>query len=201
MRKLTNQVFPDSVNRDSLLTACGFFGCTPQWIHHHYPNDIARYFIHLLPQHDVIIDSKVHMLMENQLPCIPGWHFDEIDRVDGKIDLENNTFKTHWMCVLDFGTGSLTRFVDKSESFSMIKNYAQLNGIIESTLSERRIYAVENNALYEFDCYDAHEGVKAKGNGWRYFIRATAGSKRKVTNEVRRQTCIYIDTADLKKGW
>lgn len=34
-------------------------------------------------------DVKIHMLMPNQYPCIPNWHFDNVPRINGiqKFDL------------------------------------------------------------------------------------------------------------------
>lgn len=40
---------------------------------------------------DFVWDVKVHMLMPNQFPCIPNWHFDNIPRVNNKQDFDKVT--------------------------------------------------------------------------------------------------------------
>ena len=33
-----------------------------------------------LPEDEYLVDVKIHMLMPNQYPCIPNWHFDFMPR-------------------------------------------------------------------------------------------------------------------------
>ena len=37
---------------------------------------------------DFTWDVKVHMLMPNQFPCIPNWHFDNVPRLNNKQDFD-----------------------------------------------------------------------------------------------------------------
>lgn len=161
----------------------------------------------------LIVDSKVCQLMEGMYPCIPGWHFDEVKRDEnGQLDWENNEHdKRHYMMILDWGTGSLTEFYRPHRGYydlkraSGIKDYTQLNQEISDDLNNNRrlklTETVESGVVYEFNCLNAHRGTPAKGNGWRYFIRATLLTQRPFFNQIRTQTQVYLPQENLEKGW
>jgi hypothetical protein len=161
---------------------------------------IAKLLLDNIPHGEYIVDSRTHMLKPGWLPCIGGWHYDEVKRdAEGKLDWDNNIDKTHYLLILDFGTGSMTQYVNMS--IPEIKNYEKLNSLIKVAEEDLciDIETCDNNSIYMFDCLDAHKGQKATGDGWRYFIRATANTQREYTNEIRYQTQVYIE--DEYKGW
>lgn len=170
-----------------------------------------------------IVDSKVVQLMKGMYPCIPGWHLDEVRRDEnGQLDYNNNEWmKQHYMMLIDFGTGSLTEFYERPrhEYIKQMKGYDDLNDLINSEIEYERntqkqrlelekrpfisskIETCESGKIYNFDCQDPHRGTPAKANGWRYFIRATYNSQRKIMNQLRPQTQVYIPVSNLDKGW
>lgn len=55
----------------------------------HLMPDIAE-IVQTFPDNgeDYVWDVKVHMLMPNQFPCIPNWHYDNVPRVNNKQDFD-----------------------------------------------------------------------------------------------------------------
>jgi len=168
-------------------------------------NDFGRRFRRAMPE--TILDSRVHMLKPGWFPCIPGWHYDEVERFeggdlvkeDGAVLDWDRTYegKEHYMMILDFGSGSLTEFARARVADPRVKNYTELNRLFQA--HSPLIEQVKSNAIYRFDILDAHRGVPAKRDGWRYFIRATVGTQRILANELRTQTQVYIPAFDV--GW
>lgn len=90
-------------------------------------------------------DVKVHMLMPNQYPCIPNWHFDNIPRVNNVQDWD--LVKVHLPMYLyisghpltEFRNGGSitpkkwTRFTQKDEHRGTISNDFQWRGFIRAT--------------------------------------------------------------------
>ena len=170
---------------------------------------IAKQFLNKLPfiidkYSPTIVDSRVSMLQPGWLPCIGGWHYDEITRDSGgNLDYVNNNFnKVHFMMLLDYGTNSLTEFCDipigliSGDNEDYPRNYEELTNRIERF--QPPITTIEDNTIYSFNNIDAHRGVPATGYGWRYFIRATINTQREFANEIRTQTQIYTDAKNAK---
>jgi len=167
---------------------------------------VAKEFLDWLPQDEYIVDSRVSMLKKGWFPCIPGWHFDEIERrADGTLDLIGTDFdKKHYMMIMDFGTKSRTEFCHYqfTKEFLMthnINNYDSFNTMIDNM--DAPTERVGSNCIYEFTSLDAHRGLPAQDSGWRYFIRATKGHQRTYRNEIRTQTQVYIPFYNINKGW
>ena len=164
------------------------------------------------PNTSVIVDSRVHMLMPGWYPCIPGWHHDDIDRgglfnqpeygkdVHGR-DMQS---KYHFMGLVnahiaptEFIVGS-TILTDPDNVPNVYEKWHQ-----EIEWSKRRghhqVEKAESGKIYEFNQFSMHRGTQAVSSGWRWFIRVTVGSNRRVTNEIRNQVQTYIPVEN--KGW
>jgi len=168
---------------------------------------IAEQFIAGLPPTGVgdryIIDSKVVMLMPGMMPCIGGWHFDEVLR-DEELGLDydgNDDRKTHYMMILDEGTRSLTEFY--TGKAPLLTTYKELDYELEhvqkSNISPELFTMIQPNRIYQFDWSDAHRGTPASDKGWRYFIRATKYHQRAYINKFRKQVQVYVES--FSHGW
>ena len=89
-------------------------------------------------------DVKVHMLMPNQYPCIPNWHFDNVPRENG-----------------------IQRFDKVKPELPM---YAWLSG---PPLTQFKHGFIEAKKWVRFNQLDEHRGTISGDFTWRCFIRAT----------------------------
>lgn len=75
---------------------------------------ITKRFLDLLPYrfNTGVFDSRVHMLMPGWVPCIPGWHHDDVPRTrsDGQPDYENMAYKSEHVMGLVNGDLAPTQF-------------------------------------------------------------------------------------------
>ena len=169
------------------------------------------------PLDNLIIDSRSHMLMPNWYPCIPGWHLDDVDRsvrADGQPDHVNPSYKPqHFMRII--GDCSRTSFLCGSISLPDVPDgqlntetvcpessiYEYWHKLIEEKVKTRRALEVpvQEGSIIVFDWQSFHKGNPATKNGWRWFIRASAKSKRPIVNEIRKQTQVYL--AAPFEGW
>lgn len=118
-------------------------------------------------------DVKVHMLMPNQYPCIPNWHFDNIPRLNNEQDW--NQVQTHLPMYLWLSGEPLTEFRDSG-----------------------KINACE---WVRFTQKDEHRGTMSKDFQWRGFIRATHNgimpANTSGTDVTRRHSQVYLDAANF----
>jgi hypothetical protein len=201
---VTEQVFDDPNSMD-IRYAAQLFGYSSKLARQEIDCPVAQGFLNELEDDvDYIVDSRAHMLMPGWLPCIGGWHFDEVARDQNKnLHWDSNKPKEHYFMIIDQGTGSLTEFAQfdwprDQEGCVMPRHYEELSEWIKYD-STKIIHTCESNKIYSFDCFDAHRGTPATGHGWRYFIRATANTQRTYANEIRKQTQVYIPSESV--GW
>lgn len=153
-----------------------------------------------------VIDTRVHMLMEGWYPCIPGWHHDDVprERGDGQPNYLNPSYKSEHLMLLVNGNICPTTFAFGGCNLTIPNEgiiYEQWNNDVD-VLIENGVLSkvpVETNKWYYFNYHSFHKGVPAVRNGWRYFIRISWNTKRKPTNEIRRQVQVYLDI--VNKGW
>ena len=155
-----------------------------------------------------VIDTRVHMLMKGWYPCIPGWHHDDVprERGDGQPEYINPSYRSkHVMLLMNDSPGDIssTEFAIGKCNLEIPKGiiYETWNRDVDTLINHDILkkVTVEDNQWYFFDDRSFHRGVAAIRNGWRYFIRVSWDTKRKATNEVRRQVQVYLD--NVNQGW
>lgn len=118
-------------------------------------------------------DVKVHMLMPNQFPCIPNWHFDNIPRVNNEQDWSQ--VKTHLPMYLWISGEPLTEF--------------------------RKTGKISPKEWVRFTQKDEHRGTMSEDFQWRGFIRAThkdiLPSNPSGSNVLRRHSQVYLDSSNF----
>lgn len=174
--------------------------------------NITREFLSLLPDDwrnakDLIIDSRVHMLMPGWFPCVPGFHLDDIPRElpNGQPNHRNPSYLAeHLLCLVN-GEVAPTEFALGLAEFPEIKEgekyYQVWHPIVEQKIKNGELskFCAPSNQLIYFNCHTWHQGVKAVKNGWRWFIRCSRNTGRKPTNEIRAQVQVYLEVP--MEGW
>lgn len=201
-----------------------FFSATPTYALRK-GGPITRAFLDLLPaewltsHYDLVIDSRVHMLMEGWMPCIPGWHLDDIPRTrkDGQPDHLNPIYRAEHILAL-VGDCSRTAFLKGHIELMDVPDgelgigglcpetsiYGKWHGDIERQMQGPPGWAPEveyapERRLIHFNDQSFHRGTPATHAGWRWFARVTRGSDRKALNKIRTQTQVYLPTPNA--GW
>jgi len=122
---------------------------------------------------DFTWDVKVHMLMPNQYPCIPNWHFDNIPRLNNKQDWDKVR--------LD------------------LPMYLWLSG--EPTTEFRNSGRSEVGKWTRFTQKDEHRGTMSEDFQWRGFIRAThkgiLPANPSGMDVLRRHSQVYLDVSNF----
>lgn len=177
--------------------------------------DITRDFLQILPDSwkgsDVILDSRVHMLMPGWYPCIPGWHLDDVPRTrpDGQPDHAAPVYQSEHLTAI-IGDAGKTQFINRR---IQLEDVPVGEGPVYRVWNEdlqRRIVAglpgystglmqILPGHLYEFNWQSFHRGMPATKSGWRWFVRLSKRTTRPVTNEIRRQVQVYMPAIEV--GW
>mgnify|MGYP003630207894 CR=1 FL=1 len=122
---------------------------------------------------DFTWDVKVHMLMPNQFPCIPNWHFDNIPRVNNAQDW--GQVKTHLPMYLYISGEPLTEFRGKGK--------------------------INPKEWVRFTQADEHRGTMSEDFQWRGFIRSThkgiLPSNESGADVTRRHSQVYLDSSNF----
>lgn len=174
---------------------------------------LTHSFLEALPEDwrtskDLIIDSRVHMLMKDFFfPCIPGYHHDDVPRraLDGQPDYDNPEYRSEHVMALVNGDVCPTQFALGKAEFPDIEPgevyYRVWHPIVEAKIASGELITLDapSNQLIYFDDRTWHQGVIARENGWRWFIRASRNTNRKATNELRRQVQVYLQNP--MDGW
>ncbi|AGK87039.1 hypothetical protein RIO-1_25 [Pseudoalteromonas phage RIO-1] len=117
-------------------------------------------------------DIKVHMLMPNQFPCIPNWHFDNIPRVNNEQD---------W-----------------GQVRTDLPMYLWISG---EPLTEFRDGKISPKTWVRFTQKDEHRGTMSEDFQWRGFIRAThkdiLAANPSGTDVTRRHSQVYLDASNF----
>lgn len=174
---------------------------------------LTRHFLNRLPidwllAPDLIIDSRVHMLMKGWYPCIPGFHHDDVPRTTptGQPDYITPAYKAeHVMMII--GDCCPTEFALGKSNFPSValmageKYYKVWHPIVVGQIKTgvlKSYLAVPDTLIY-FNWQTWHQGTPATKDGWRWFIRATRNTYRKPTNELRKQVQVYLENP--MEGW
>lgn len=123
---------------------------------------------------EFVWDVKVHMLMPNQYPCIPNWHFDNIPRVNNEQDFSKIT--PDLPMYLWLSGPPITEFKDGRE--------------------------VKPETWIRFTQKDEHRGAMSTDFQWRGFIRAThwdiLKQNRTGDSVLRRHSQVYLDASNFR---
>lgn len=137
--------------------------------------DLEELIVESFPEdpEDFTWDVKVHMLMPNQFPCIPNWHFDNVPRVNNEQDW--GQVKTHLPMYLWISGAPLTEFRNSGK--------------------------IAPKTWHRFTQKDEHRGTISEDFQWRGFLRAThkdilPANKRGV-NCLRRHSQVYLDAGNF----
>lgn len=194
------------VKNEPMLFSCDFTSA------YRIGGPLTDIFLHMLPESwreakDLIVDSRVHMLMSNWFPCIPGWHHDDVprSRSDGQPNYINPEYEAeHVMMLLGDDIASTQFALGTCEmpeiplGQTIYKHWhVEVERLLES--GELKLWTAPMNRLIYFNWQTFHQGVKATGVGWRFFIRATRNTHRKPFNEIRRQVQVYLEAP--MEGW
>ena len=125
---------------------------------------------------DYIVDVKVHMLMPNQHPCIPNWHYDNIPRDEsGKQDFSKQVEDKMYLWVSGSPLIQFKYPIDRTDSYGFI-------------FSQEWI---------PFTQKDSHRGTASLQHTWRLFIRAcpnTILTPNPPEKWLRRHSQVYLDS-------
>jgi hypothetical protein len=175
---------------------------------------ITKAFIDALPDDwldaNPVVDSRVHMLMKNWYPCIPGYHHDDVPRSrdDGQPNyIDPEYFSEHLTGLVNAEICPTTFIVDNISVCNpngLSRVYNVWNDEIEFKLNQPnppKCYKAESGILIQFDANTFHTGVKAVSPGWRWFIRLSRNTNRQanMSNEIRRQVQVYLE--EPMAGW
>lgn len=141
------------------------------------------------------LDIKVHMLFENQYPCIPNWHCDNVPRVNGKTDYSAIEVDAEPM-YLWISDGPETEFLySPSLMEETPKGHADIaDHIRKFDLPTVKMKPKAWTAMFQ---NTPHRGTISKKSNWRVFARLTHKSiapTRPVTSHLRRHSQVYLDS-------
>lgn len=187
-----------------------------------YGGEVTREALRSMNLHhdrkNLIIDTKIHMLMPGWSPAILGWHVDGAPRDANKNPQGSGLPDTYAQegderfnryHILVTGHGCLTQYINQelyvpipekpSENlYSMMSKYVQkFIGWNQNFIS-----TFESCTAYEFDWWNIHTGVLATKKEWRYLIRVCESDyyePRKDLREIIRMQSQVYSPADF--GW
>jgi hypothetical protein len=174
-------------------------------------DSITKSFIDALPDDwktcDTVFDSRVHMLMKGWIPAIYGYHHDDIHRPNnGQPDYDNLKYKSEHIMGMVNASVCPTHFAIGQSTFEKVEEgniYKKWHDDVIKKLDQGELDLVigEDRKLLYFDWQTWHTASLAVGNGWRWFGRVSRNTDRtkNVTNEIRRQTQVYMQ--NLTEGW
>lgn len=205
--------FKSDWSQETIKNEPMFFNCDLDFAYKH-SGIITRSFIKDLPEDwrdcNPVLDSRVHMLMKNWYPCIPGWHHDDVPRSTktGQPNYQTPEYHSEHLMGLVNGEICPTAFAlghfEVSEPDINTRVYNVMHDEIEDQWIDKKdfkVYSAESGKYIEFDCNAFHTGVKAVAGGWRWFIRLSRNTDRQktITNEIRKQVQVYLENP--VEGW
>lgn len=135
----------------------------------------------------VLVDVKVHMLMQGFCPAIPGWHTDGVPRPKmsqsgkGAPDIElQESMDSPRFHLLTTGDHCSTMFAKARNIMVNVPSvpsnrlYADINKQMEERVQAGTYQTMTApRQVVEFDWWELHTAVYASKFGWRYLIRVT----------------------------
>lgn len=183
------------------------FNCSKEWAKKN-AGPLTKDFLKNLPKEwrnkEVIIDSRVHMLMPGWYPCIPGFHHDDVARdASGQPNYDKQPYTSVHILGLVNSEIAPTTFALGVHTLPKVEKdivYKVWHNIVTEQVSSGKLRELqaESGKMYQFDWQTMHRGQKAIAGGWRWFIRLTE-RRHNFTNEVRNQVNVYLDNP--VDGW
>ncbi|MDZ4632257.1 hypothetical protein ORN01_25205 [Bacillus cereus] len=149
----------------------------------------------------ITVDTKVHMLLPNMCPAIPGWHTDGVPRgtsldptakaqpnIQSQEVLDGSIFH-----LLVTGESCLTQFI-KERNFELevpsdpdTRLYKMVNEQVTEKVKngELTAYDMPSCTPVMWDWWEMHTGVPAKKHEWRFLIRVTESDHIKPKTDLR----------------
>lgn len=140
----------------------------------------------------VTVDTKIHMLMRDMLPAIPGWHTDGAPRdkqgqpigpdapsltMQQHLDLEGHAPRFHLLvtgrhCCTKFWTDTTEMSFGADVGYEL---YAEMTRQVDllARASTIQTYSTEPSRWVSWDWWNIHQAIKAWNAGWRFLIRVT----------------------------
>ena len=183
-----------------------------------YGGDLTREAIGAMNlRHDrknIIVDTKIHMLMKGMSPAIPGFHTDGAPRDNnknpngsGKPDTfaQENDPRPNRYHILITGTGCLTQFINRPVYVHIpgepsYEVYTMMSQQIQEMVKEvpDAVMTAPSCQVIEFDWWDIHTGIVATKNEWRYLIRVCESDyyepRKDLREVIRMQSQVYAPT-------
>lgn len=204
--------FSSMYTKEQISNEPMFYRCSADFAYQ-YGGIITKSFLDCLPEDwkniPVTIDSRVHMLMPNWYPCIPGMHHDDIPRTrsDGQPNYQNPGYNAEHLIGLvnaeiaptEFAVGEIDLDIPPiGELIYRDWHPRVMKAIEDGTMLSLK---AKSGVIYQFDNYSFHQGTAAVSSGWRWFIRVSRNTERafKCQNEIRKQTQVYMQNP--MEGW
>jgi len=167
---------------------------------------------------NIIVDTKIHMLMPGWSPAILGWHVDGAPRDENKNPQGAglpNTFvqegdeRFNRYHILVTGDGCLTQYVNRPlyvpiPSEPSYDVYTHMSKFVHAHVTKHPedVSTFKSCTSYEFDWWDIHTGVIASKKEWRFLIRVCESDyyepRKDLREVIRMQSQIY---SPVDFGW
>jgi hypothetical protein len=165
---------------------------------------------------NIVVDTKIHLLMPKFVPAIPGWHTDGVPRGTemnpagkGKPNLraqEEGLVTAPRYHLLVTGTHCPTQFMENPHEFDVNLDldsdlYAELTRQANA-LEDKQIFETPASTVVEWDWWNLHTATPSKGRGWRYLIRVAETDyiepRTNPADFIRTQNQVYVTN---EFGW
>lgn len=212
--KFAEGVLDKDIKNEPMLFNCSYQGAL------RLGGPITKSFLANLPegwQDDVVIDTRVHMLMPGWFPAIPGYHHDDVPRppvpvgqhfsIAGQPDYDAPAYHSEHILGLVGAEVAPTNFALGVSEFQRVPEgetvYRQWHKEVEAKLAagELELFKAQDRTLYNFDWQTWHSGQVAVKHGWRWFGRISRFTDRVKTtaDEIRVNAQVYMELP--YNGW
>lgn len=154
-----------------------------------------------LTKKNIIVDTKIHMLLPGMCPAIPGWHTDGVPRgnsLDPTVKQAPNIHAQEEMDspifhLLVTGESCLTSFI-KERNFKLevpnepsTKLYQTVSKQVNEKVKtgELTSYEAPSCVPIMWDWWEIHTGIPAKKHEWRFLIRVTESDIQEPKTDLR----------------
>lgn len=150
---------------------------------------------------NIIVDTKVHMLLPGMCPAIPGWHTDGVPRgnsLDPTVKQEPNIHAQEEIDspifhLLVTGESCLTQFIkEKNVSLNVPENpSSKLYQMVSKQVNEKvasgelTAFSAPSCTAVTWDWWELHTGVPATKHEWRFLIRVTESDIQEPKTDLR----------------